>query len=149
MVLAQPAQALNHGDSSWQKMERKKITNIPPSFSAVTNISSWRVKSALSNAVSLCLGSGRKSPQTFHWFLLFVFCVSFFSSNNCLYLVLINNICLPIFLECLNSQAEKEDYRNGYNRGFARNSKYSYCFNNNNGNKWADQKLWSESNLSQ
>ena len=34
-------------------MERKKIINNCPSFSAVTNINSWRVKSALSNVVSL------------------------------------------------------------------------------------------------
>ena len=34
-------------------MERKKIINILLSFSAVTNINSWRVKSALSNLVSL------------------------------------------------------------------------------------------------
>ena len=36
-------------------MERKKIVNISLSFSAVTNIDSWRVKSALSNIVSLVL----------------------------------------------------------------------------------------------
>ena len=36
-------------------METKKITNILLSFSAVTNTNSWRVKSALSNVVSLGL----------------------------------------------------------------------------------------------
>ena len=40
-------------DNSWQKLERKKIVNILLSFSAVTNINSWRAKSALSNEVSL------------------------------------------------------------------------------------------------
>ena len=34
-------------------MERKKMVNITLPFSAVTNINSWRVKSALSNVVSL------------------------------------------------------------------------------------------------
>ena len=40
-------------DNSWQKMEGKKITNICPSFSTVSNINSWRVTSALSYVVSL------------------------------------------------------------------------------------------------
>ena len=44
---------LKTGGNSWQKMERMKIINICPSFSAFTNINSWKVKSALSNAVSL------------------------------------------------------------------------------------------------
>ena len=34
-------------------MERKNIINICPSFSEITNISSWRAKSALWNVVSL------------------------------------------------------------------------------------------------
>ena len=42
-----------------KKQERKKVINICPSFSTVTNKNSWRVKSAFSNVVSL-LG----------WFLL-------------------------------------------------------------------------------
>ena len=36
-------------------MERKKIINICPSFSAVTNINSWRAKAALSNLVPLVM----------------------------------------------------------------------------------------------
>ena len=50
---AQPVLAWNHRDISWQKMERRKIINSTLSFFAVTNINSWRVKSALSNVVSL------------------------------------------------------------------------------------------------
>ena len=42
-------------------MERKKIINNCPSFSAVTNINSWRAKSALSNVVSLA--STREARQ--------------------------------------------------------------------------------------
>ena len=44
------------------KMERKKIIIICPSFSAVTNINSWRVKSALSNVVSLVRRLPFKGP---------------------------------------------------------------------------------------
>ena len=46
-------------------MERKKIINICPFFSAVTNINSWRVKSALSNVVSLGLAkiAGSQMPN--------------------------------------------------------------------------------------
>ena len=48
------ALSLSYLKISWQKMERKKIKeNIAPSFSAVTNIKRWRVKAALSYAVSL------------------------------------------------------------------------------------------------
>ena len=45
-------------------MEIKKIINISPSFSAVTNINSWRVKSALSNVVSLLWYYERASQRT-------------------------------------------------------------------------------------
>ena len=41
------------GTTANKKMEGKQILNIRPSFSAVTNINSWSVKSALPNVVSL------------------------------------------------------------------------------------------------
>ena len=43
-------------------MERKKIINILLSFSAVTNINSWRVKSAFSNVVLFQTTSTRTYP---------------------------------------------------------------------------------------
>ena len=58
-------------------MERKKIINICPSFSGVTNINSCRVKSALSNVVSLIVTAwhkkvlGSKLDRLISWFLFF------------------------------------------------------------------------------
>ena len=67
------------------KMERKKITNILLSFSAAQNIHSWRVKSALSNVVSLSLASSLLSSS----YSIFLFFLSLLLSTSTFVLIII------------------------------------------------------------
>ena len=60
---------LKPGDNSWQKPERKRITYIFLYFSAVTNINSWKEKSALSNVVSLAVIYVPTDSFTSFWLL--------------------------------------------------------------------------------
>ena len=71
-------------------LERKKIINILLFFSAVTNINSWRVKSAISNVVSFSSSSHLGSETKFLWSYWNPFSLSYwkkktkFSKHFCL-----------------------------------------------------------------